>query len=68
MDLIIIIMSDVAVVLLINMIIDYLYNSQLETAPNCEAAEEVKDKKNTTKLLLLPIVAVAIFIAFSEIF
>lgn len=52
-----------AVVFFFNWLINKFYEKELENVPNCEAADEVNDRKRETKLNLVWVILICIVIA-----
>ena len=52
----------VAVTFVCNWGINQYYKEELETVPNCEAAEEVSDRKNAAKINLAWVILICIAI------
>lgn len=57
-----------AVIFVCNWIINQYYEKELENVPNCEAAEEVNDRKNATKFNLIWVVLICMGIVDKFIF
>ena len=51
-----------------NWLINQYYKEELETVPNCEAAEEVSDRKNAAKINLAWVILICIAIVDKFIF